>query len=618
MSFSSIPPTSHSAPIDEYIVLWTADKYKKLKKWHDGYLRYHTFNKRLMVYDHLMNKVCDKFLPEPEQMDVGDELIFDSHLVTIEDIKGRQTQDLRPLFEKTVDRRKERGSTTTPIRAVGTPGSSGQSPTPTLLRTIQSRPSTGHAHPVYPSPAPRPSPRDSESNAVIPQKRTSQGAPVIQKISYKPFKVSKVEDSDVTSAGRTTDHSDDTSRKSSKKPKSVTQASPDLGLATNLLDADDDIEMLELDLERSDFAVRPKPPGRIRPNAPPPFKPPRPQSTAPKGIEQRSGDIYEALPLPPPPAPTVIPVSQDTNTLGSSPRIPPSTVTNYSQELLSSPSFRSRPKVPPFVTQKSPERVVSSPIEPLSPVLSPDLLPEEVQESGRLTLPSAASRNRRKLLCGPSGRRNSASKMVSLSRPVSTLSILDTFPKDNGSSKPKKPLKEARLGVSSPKTDQAEVPRRSSPPKTSSVDPDVSKEPRAKQSGKSNPREEHWKPVWNHSNDLKTSTSPGDQLHNISATRTQVAEQDDNPKKKPQNKATELYIFSSDEEDADIMVSKPVPKRKKQSLPSDQDSSGDEFEPMRSSAVPEHLVKQSRNVKLQSRQVVSEASRVWREEGGSE
>ncbi|KAF3256465.1 hypothetical protein TWF192_001889 [Orbilia oligospora] len=623
MSFASIPPTSHSAPIDEYIVLWTADKYKKLKKWHDGYLRYHTFNKRLMVYDHLMNKVCDKFLPEPEPIDIGDDLIFDSHLVTIEDIKGRQTQDLRPLFEKTVDRRRERGSTTTPIRTVGTPASSEQSPTPTLLRTIQSRPSTGHGRPVYPSPAARPPPREVQFNVVVPQKRTSQGAPIVQKISYKPFKVSRIEESGISPVQTTiTKSGSGTIVKNRGRPKSVTQVSPDLGLATNILDADDNIEMLELDLERSDFAQRPKPPGRIRPNVPPPFKPPRPQSTAQKGTEHRLDDMLE-LPLPPPPAPAVVPASQATNPLGSSPRIPPSTITNYSQELLSSPSFKSRPNVPPILAQRTPKRMDSSPAIPPSPVPSPDPVLEEVQESGRLTLPSATSRSRRKLLCGPSGRRSNASKMVSLSRPVSTISILDTFPKDNGSSEPVKPgivdkkqRSETKLSAPPlPKIISAGVPERPGFRNTSPIGQNASKRPSVDPPGKSSLWEGHWKPLWNHNSSPRGSDSPDDQTpHHLGAPSAPVSEQDDKSNKRSQNKSPKLCIFSSDEEDLDIMVSKPASKKSRTPPPPDSDSSGDEFEPMRSSAVSKYLVGQSRDVKLQSCQAVSEASRVWREE----
>ncbi|KAK6505826.1 hypothetical protein TWF481_007717 [Arthrobotrys musiformis] len=620
MSFASIPLTSHSAPIDEYIVLWTADKYKKLKKWHDGYLRYHTFNKRLMVYDHLMNKVCDKFLPEPEQMDVGDELVFDSHLVTIEDVKGRQAQDLRPLFEKTVDRRKERGLTATPMRTPGNPGPAGQSPTPTLLRSIQSRPSTGHGHPIYPSPAPRASPKEREPNAVVPQKRTSQGTPVVQKISYKPLKVSRVEGSHPTPARPGIGVHSNAPRKDDGKGKGGAEPSPEFELARNLFDADDDVEMLELDLERSDFATRPKPAPRARPNAPLPFKPPRPQGVAPKATVQKSGEAEEALPSPRVRAPTVAPMSQTTNPLGSSPRIPPSTIANYSQEPLSSPSFRSRPKALPILAQESPKGHNSSP--PAQIVSSPDLSPEEVP--GRLTLPSAASRNRRGLLCGPSGRQSRASAMVSLSRPVSTLSILDKFPKDDGSPEPaksaqagKKPEKAASTNVLSLK---AKLPEQ---PKPVLRKPNVANTDGSKKCEDNLPRnntapEKHWKPAWNYNNSSGDSALADDSVpKHTKNNEIQAPEQYDTSSKKPKKKTEELCIFSSDEEDFEIVATRPSPKRAKRAVYLDSDSSADEFEPIRSSAVSKHLVGQSRNVELQSRQAVSEASRIWREERDS-
>ncbi|KAK6343118.1 hypothetical protein TWF718_008491 [Orbilia javanica] len=627
MSFASIPLTSHSAPIDEYIVLWTADKYKKLKKWHDGYLRYHTFNKRLMVYDHLMNKVCDKFLPEPEQMDVGDELIFDSHLVTIEDIKGRQAQDLRPLFEKTVDRRRERGSTTTPNRVVGTPTPSGQSPTPTLLRSIQSRPSTGHGRPVYPSPAPRLPPKEPESGAVVPQKRTSQGAPVVQRISYKPLKVSRVEDKGLGPAQAKKRRQGDDSGVNGQQKESA-EPSPDLGLATNLLDADDDVEFLELDLERSDFATRPRPPNRVRPNAPPPFKPPRPQNSARKNIAQPE-QAEEAPPPPPTPpqrTPIVAQTSQATNLLKSSPIIPPSTITNHSQELLSSPSFRRGLNAPSLVAQGTPKKDTSSPAQSPSLALNQDLQHEElqeIQESGRLTLPSATSRTRRRLLCGPSGRRNGASNMVSLSRPASTLSILDTFPKDDDLSKSaalvkggKKPQKEARLSISSPETNLEGALGRASAKDSSPIGRNPSKQTGHGQLEKGSAPNEHWKPLLNRNNDSNSKDSASSNAKkslDVDTLSSPTLEQNETPSKKSPKKTSNLCIFSSDEEGFEAAVSKPVIKRTRRSPPQYSGSSSDEFEQMRSSAVPKHLVGKSRDVTLQSRQAVSEASRVWKE-----
>ena len=39
--------------------MFSHDLRKKQKKWHDGSLRFHTFNKRVMVYDDTKNFVGD-------------------------------------------------------------------------------------------------------------------------------------------------------------------------------------------------------------------------------------------------------------------------------------------------------------------------------------------------------------------------------------------------------------------------------------------------------------------------------------------------------------------------------------------------------------------------------
>ncbi|KAK9474183.1 uncharacterized protein V1510DRAFT_412628 [Dipodascopsis tothii] len=43
--------TVASAPVHEYDVMWTAQVTQKLKRWNDGTLKLHTFNKRAMLYD---------------------------------------------------------------------------------------------------------------------------------------------------------------------------------------------------------------------------------------------------------------------------------------------------------------------------------------------------------------------------------------------------------------------------------------------------------------------------------------------------------------------------------------------------------------------------------------
>jgi len=44
-------PTQNTAPVLEFQCLFTFDLRRKQKRWQDGFLRFHTFNKRIMVYD---------------------------------------------------------------------------------------------------------------------------------------------------------------------------------------------------------------------------------------------------------------------------------------------------------------------------------------------------------------------------------------------------------------------------------------------------------------------------------------------------------------------------------------------------------------------------------------
>ncbi|KAK6533743.1 hypothetical protein TWF694_002674 [Orbilia ellipsospora] len=580
MSFSSIPLSSQSAPIDEYIVLWTADKYKKLKKWHDGYLRYHTFNKRLMVYDHMMNKVCDKFLPEPEPIDVGDELVFDTHLITIEAIKGRQAQDLRPLFEKTVDRRNERSATATPIRS----------------------------NPVYPSSVSRPVTADTPA-PVVPQKRPS----TVRKIPYKPFNVPKVRTDGPTTASTASNIADTPSKPPTKRnkpsPKDATNITEDiqipagLHLANDVFGADEDTEILELDLEESDFAKRPEPqprkrpivPPRARPNAPPPFTPPISKKLGPKRIQQ-------SAPIPTKQA-TPEPISSPehgTEVVGN--RVPPENLTLIN----SSSGPRSSPTKTPVIPGNSSQFNIPSQIKSPSPDPSsePSIISNDTP-THRLTLPSAKSRTKRKLLCGPSIQRGSTSGTLKLIRPVYALSTINMCPQGDAilskaSSPSVKPIRrnerKRRSGTHEHESEQAEAmksPKCKTEPVDDILDLDIS--------------------------DFQPSIS-----------KLKMEEQSPEPVfGKPNRqikKSKDLQIFSSDDEFSDLAAeiikhkpgnSKQKVKSKNRPQPPDSDSdlalSLDEFETLRSSAVSKSLLEESRNKKRLRQQKVSEKSRVWKE-----
>ncbi|CUS10585.1 unnamed protein product [Tuber aestivum] len=107
-----------TAPVDEYRVMWTPNKTQKIKKWHDGFLRYHSFNRRMLVYDDGRHLVADMYLRDREFLGEGDELEFEHHLVSIEDFSGSVNQDLTPIFSPALQRKQ---AATTAASAVQTP-----------------------------------------------------------------------------------------------------------------------------------------------------------------------------------------------------------------------------------------------------------------------------------------------------------------------------------------------------------------------------------------------------------------------------------------------------------------------------------------------------------------
>lgn len=97
----SVAPTQNTAPVFEYRCLYTHDLRKKKKTWHDGSLRFHTFNRRVMVYDDSKNYIGDHHHRESDTVDEGDELKLDKGvLVEVGEQIGRTETDLAPILEK--------------------------------------------------------------------------------------------------------------------------------------------------------------------------------------------------------------------------------------------------------------------------------------------------------------------------------------------------------------------------------------------------------------------------------------------------------------------------------------------------------------------------------------
>lgn len=97
----SVPSTQNTAPVIKYRCLYTHDLRRKAKRWHDGYLRYHTFNRRVMVYDSPGNFIGDLHWRDDGEIQDGDEMELDKGvLVQVGECMEKTQTDLSSLFEK--------------------------------------------------------------------------------------------------------------------------------------------------------------------------------------------------------------------------------------------------------------------------------------------------------------------------------------------------------------------------------------------------------------------------------------------------------------------------------------------------------------------------------------
>ncbi|KAJ5441896.1 hypothetical protein N7445_004903 [Penicillium cf. griseofulvum] len=104
-SSSRAPPTSPqvTASVVKFRCLYTHDLRRKSKRWHDGYLRYHKFNKRVMVYDDQGNFIGDHHWRSPDEVQDGDEMELDKGvLIEVTENMGTTETDITTLYEKRI------------------------------------------------------------------------------------------------------------------------------------------------------------------------------------------------------------------------------------------------------------------------------------------------------------------------------------------------------------------------------------------------------------------------------------------------------------------------------------------------------------------------------------
>ena len=97
----AVPTTQNTAPILEFRCLYTHDLRRKQKRWQDGILRFHTFNKRVMAYDVPRNYIGDTHWRDDGVFQDGDEFELDRGvLIQVGEAIGSVEQDLTELLEK--------------------------------------------------------------------------------------------------------------------------------------------------------------------------------------------------------------------------------------------------------------------------------------------------------------------------------------------------------------------------------------------------------------------------------------------------------------------------------------------------------------------------------------
>ncbi|KAK0390601.1 hypothetical protein NLU13_0105 [Sarocladium strictum] len=148
---SRVETTGTSATVHDFICLFTHDFKRKQKRWQDGKLKYHTFNKKLMVYDDRGNFIGESHWQGEGELEDGCELTLErgGAIVQVAECVGSRTQDLTELVEKRakeVELRRASKTARTGLDAVSTPCNSRivpgahahhlhQRPLSTLIRT---------------------------------------------------------------------------------------------------------------------------------------------------------------------------------------------------------------------------------------------------------------------------------------------------------------------------------------------------------------------------------------------------------------------------------------------------------------------------------------------------
>ncbi|KAJ5992275.1 hypothetical protein N7451_007999 [Penicillium sp. IBT 35674x] len=130
------PGSQITASVVKFRCLFTYDLRRKSKRWQDGYLKYHAFNKRAMVYDEQGNYIGDHHWRSAEEVQDGDELELDKGvLIEVGERMSTTQTDLSNLFEKRRSQTSPQSRDNHPAADTQPPRSSTSISTPTYTPT---------------------------------------------------------------------------------------------------------------------------------------------------------------------------------------------------------------------------------------------------------------------------------------------------------------------------------------------------------------------------------------------------------------------------------------------------------------------------------------------------
>ncbi|KAG5988216.1 hypothetical protein E4U52_006780 [Claviceps spartinae] len=117
-----------TATVLDYNCLFTHDLKRKQKRWQDGKLKYHSYNKKIMVYDDRGNFIGDAHWQADGALEEDEELQLDrgSAIVQVADYVGSREQDLTEVLDKRVREVDKRRA----VAAARTPASGRAAPAP--------------------------------------------------------------------------------------------------------------------------------------------------------------------------------------------------------------------------------------------------------------------------------------------------------------------------------------------------------------------------------------------------------------------------------------------------------------------------------------------------------